>query len=51
MFCARQRGNRMEYLAIAYALIAVVLIGYVVNLRQRMKAVARERALIEAKKD
>jgi hypothetical protein len=41
----------MEYLAIAYALIAVVLIGYVVNLRQRWQIVERERALIEAKKE
>jgi hypothetical protein len=41
----------MEYLAIAYALIAVVLIGYVVNLRQRTAAVERERALVESKKD
>jgi CcmD family protein len=41
----------MEYLAIAYALIAVVLVGYVVNLRQRMQAVERERGLIESKND
>jgi len=41
----------MEYLAIAYVLIAVVLIGYFVNLRQRMQAVERERALIESKND
>ena len=41
----------MEYLAIAYTLIAVVLIGYVANLRQRMATVERERALIESKKD
>ena len=41
----------MEYLAIAYALIVVVLIGYVVNLRQRWQAVERERALIETKKE
>jgi len=39
----------MEYLAIAYVLIAVVLIGYFVHLRRRMQAVERERALIEAK--
>ncbi len=41
----------MEYLAMAYALIAIVLIGYAVNLRRRMAAVERERALIEAQKD
>jgi len=33
----------------AYVLIAVVLIGYVVYLRGRMQTVERERALIEAK--
>jgi CcmD family protein len=41
----------MEYLAAAYVLIAVVIIGYVVNLRQRLRAVERERESIEAKKD
>ncbi len=41
----------MEYLAIAYALIAVVVIGYVLSLHQRMKAVERERALIESKEN
>jgi hypothetical protein len=41
----------MEYLAIAYALIAVVLIGYALNLHQRMAAVERERRLIESKED
>ena len=51
MCCARRWGDRMEYLAIAYVLIAVVLIGYFVNLRQRMQAVERERALIEARND
>ncbi len=39
----------MEYLAIAYALIAVVVIGYTLSLRQRMKTVERERARIESK--
>ncbi len=41
----------MEYLAIAYALIAVVLVGYVLSLRQRMEAIKRERALIESKEN
>jgi len=39
----------MEYLAIAYALIAFVLIGYAINLRQRRAAVERERASLESK--
>jgi CcmD family protein len=39
----------MEYLAIAYILIALVVMGYVFNLRQRMKAVERERALLQSK--
>lgn len=41
----------MEYLVIAYTLIAVVLIGYAVNLRSRMQAVERERARLESKDD
>jgi Flp pilus assembly pilin Flp len=41
----------MEYVAMAYALIAVVLIGYIVNLWRRMQAVERERESIEAGKD
>lgn len=41
----------MEYLSIAYALIAIVLIGYAINLQRRMTAIERERASIEAKKD
>lgn len=39
----------MEYLAIAYGLIAVVLIGYALSLRQRWQAIQRERALFESK--
>lgn len=39
----------MEYLAIAYGLIAVVLIGYAFSVRRRMNAVQRERALLESK--
>jgi hypothetical protein len=41
----------MEYLAIAYALIAVVVIGYVISLRQRWQQVKRERDLLESKND
>ncbi len=41
----------MEYLAIAYALIAIVLIGYAINLQRRMAAIERARKLIEARKD
>ena len=41
----------MEYLAIAYILIAVVLIGYGISLRQRSEAVRRERELLESKND
>ncbi len=39
----------MEYLAIAYLLIAVVVMGYLLSLRQRWQAVQRERALLETK--
>ena len=39
----------MEYMAIAYLLIAVVLIGYTVMLQRRTQAVESERARIEAK--
>jgi|GEM_PF-2470416 hypothetical protein len=39
----------MEYLAIAYGLIAVVLIGYAFSIRQRMSAAQRERAVLESK--
>ncbi|HEX9074618.1 MAG TPA: hypothetical protein VF932_02520 [Anaerolineae bacterium] len=39
----------MEYLAIAYILIAVVLIGYGISLRQRSETVRRERELLESK--
>ncbi len=39
----------MEYMAIAYTLIAVVLIGYAVNLRMRRQSIERERARLEAK--
>ncbi len=39
----------MEYLVIAYALIAVVLMGYALSLRQRWQAVKRERSLYETK--
>jgi hypothetical protein len=39
----------MEYLTIAYGLIAVVLIGYGVSLWQRAQAVQRERARLETR--
>jgi len=39
----------MEYLAIAYALIAIVLIGYTVNLKMRTQAIDRERTRLESK--
>jgi hypothetical protein len=39
----------MEYLAIAYALIAVVLIGYGVNLQIRAQAIEKERARLQSK--
>jgi hypothetical protein len=39
----------MEYLTIAYVLIAVVLIGYGVSLWQRRQAIERERARLEAR--
>lgn len=41
----------MDYLAIAYGLIAVVLIGYVVSVWRRSQAVHRERDLLETKND
>jgi hypothetical protein len=41
----------MEYLAIAYILIAVVLVGYGISLRQRSETVRRERELLESKND
>ena len=39
----------MEYMAIAYLLIAIVLIGYTVILRRRTQAVESERARLVAK--
>jgi hypothetical protein len=41
----------MEYLAIAYTLIAAVLVGYGVSLRQRSRAAERERQRLESKED
>ncbi len=41
----------MEYLAIAYGLIGVVVAGYAVSLWRRMQAVRRERELLETKND
>ena len=39
----------MEYMAVAYLLIAVVLIGYTVMLHRRTQAVESERARLETK--
>ncbi len=39
----------MEYTAIAYGLIAIVLISYVVSLRRRWQSTERERAILKAK--
>ena len=39
----------MEYLAVAYALIATVLTVYTISLRQRAQSVRRERELLESK--
>lgn len=39
----------MEYMAIAYLLIAIVLIGYTVILRRRTQAVESVRRRLEAK--
>jgi hypothetical protein len=41
----------MEYMAIAYALIAVVLAGYGFSLRQRTLAARRERRMLESKEE
>lgn len=39
----------MEYLVIAYVLIAVVLVGYWLSIQRRARAIQRERELLEAK--
>ncbi len=41
----------MDYLAIAYSLIAVVLAGYTISLWRRMQASRRERERLETKND
>lgn len=41
----------MEYLVIAYTLIAVILTGFGISVRQRLAAVERERRLLESKND
>lgn len=48
---AQQWGETMEYVMLAYALIALVLIGYTVHLHWRMNQLARERALLETKNE
>ncbi len=40
----------MEYMVIAYLLIAIVLIGYTVVLRRRTQAVESERERLEVKR-
>lgn len=41
----------MEYMTVAYALIAAVLIGYAISLRQRMQGIRREREQFESRED
>lgn len=41
----------MEYMVIAYALIAIVLAGYGFSLRQRTQAVRRDRQMLESNQD
>jgi hypothetical protein len=41
----------MDYLAIAYTLIAVVLISYAISVWRRRDAIRRERILLESKND
>lgn len=37
----------MEYVIIAYGLIALVLVGYTLRLRWQMRHIERERVLLE----
>ncbi|MCX7838015.1 MAG: heme exporter protein CcmD [Anaerolineae bacterium] len=37
----------MDYVIIAYGLIALVLIGYTIHLHWRIKKIERERTLLE----
>lgn len=46
---ALPRSETVEYLIIAYGLIASVLIGYTIHLHWRMNHVERERASLEDK--
>ena len=39
----------MDYLIIAYGLIAVVLVAYTLSIGQRMRSIQRERSLFESK--
>lgn len=41
----------MEYLIAAYALIALVLIGYTISVQRRRAHIERERAYTKAAKD
>jgi hypothetical protein len=39
----------MDYLIIAYGLIAIVLVAYTLSIRQRMRAIQRGREMYESK--
>ncbi len=41
----------MEYMAVAYGLIAVVIAAYGIRLRQQMQAARRERARLLSKEE
>lgn len=41
----------MEYLVIAYVLIAAILTGYAISLRQRTRAIERERIRIQSREE
>ncbi len=41
----------MEYMAVAYFLIAAVLTAYTISVRQRAQSVKRERELLESKEN
>ena len=39
----------MQHVAVAYGLIFIVVVGYLINLYRRMQAVKREQAMFESK--
>ena len=39
----------MDYLIIAYGLIAIVLVGYALSIFQRMRTIQRDCAAVESK--